>query len=372
MFAVAVLVAFAAPRGRAPASRAAQRCPFAYRGSRGGAAEGLARGFRPAGFEVARGSMWFMKSDTSRTTARTCYYANPTSTYGCPMLVRRDATNGDATPSSHDPHPPSQSSPTARPDDPYPASPRQRVHLSRLGARDPDANVVAARRPVLGPRDRHSRRRHVLDRRPHPARRGEPARQTSARTRSSRTCPSSQSARGRLSRGALVAGARNIARRRRPGAQGRRARRRMHAAAVQVLPDGPPSRASGAFARSEVPRRADARHPRNLSAIPVLLRHETDPFARRPVVTGHARSSPAGEVPPRCPPRRARSGQLVRQRREGVLRGVPCWKTRARRARGRIANHLERRVPGTRWPPRWTRSGPPASSTTRSVNPYGG
>jgi hypothetical protein len=130
-----VLAAFAAVAWTRPGVARAE-CALASPEARTRAAEGLTEAFEAAGFEVARGAMWIFGHRDIEPDCEDCYYANPTSTYGCPMLVRRrDATNGDA--SARGPSlpltQPLRPSPTARHGRPQVASPRQRVHLSRLG-----------------------------------------------------------------------------------------------------------------------------------------------------------------------------------------------------------------------------------------------
>lgn len=68
------------------AARAA--CPLSSPTARAAAAQGLTAAFQDADFEVTQGAMWFFKYGDIDEDCRDCYYANPSSTYGCPLLVR--------------------------------------------------------------------------------------------------------------------------------------------------------------------------------------------------------------------------------------------------------------------------------------------
>ena len=212
-----VLVAFAAVAWTRPRVASAE-CALASAEARTRAAEGLTEAFEAAGFEVARGAMWIFGHRDIDPDCEDCYYANPTSTYGCPMLVRRDATNGDAR--------------ARGPTLPHPPSPT----LSDSPSRTTQGGFSAPARPPLAPRrhrpipTRTSPPRGdpssppapppatptvTLDPAPSSARRGELlARRTSARTRSSALPPRHRPRRSPLF-ARRVAGARNIARRRR-------------------------------------------------------------------------------------------------------------------------------------------------------------
>ena len=169
-----VLVAFAAVAWTRPRVASAE-CALASAEARTRAAEGLTEAFEAAGFEVARGAMWIFGHRDIDPDCEDCYYANPTSTYGCPMLVRRDATNGDARARGPSlPHPPS---PTLS-RQPVTDDPRWLLRASASTSRasasspDPDANVAAARRPVLSSRVASRDSDRDLDPAPSSARRG--------------------------------------------------------------------------------------------------------------------------------------------------------------------------------------------------------
>ena len=63
-------------------------CPLSSPAARAVAASGLTAAFQDADFEVAQGAMWFFKHSDIDEDCEDCYYANPSSTYGCPLLVR--------------------------------------------------------------------------------------------------------------------------------------------------------------------------------------------------------------------------------------------------------------------------------------------
>lgn len=69
-----------------PGARA--ECPLETASARAAAEEGLTAAFQDAGFDVARGAMWFFKHSDLDEDCEDCFYANPSSTYGCPLLVR--------------------------------------------------------------------------------------------------------------------------------------------------------------------------------------------------------------------------------------------------------------------------------------------
>ena len=319
-------------RGRAPASRAAE-CAL-LREARTRAAEGLTEAFEAAGFEVARGAMWIFGHRDIDPDCEDCYYANPTSTYGCPMLVRRDATRRRRERAV-------RASLTHRLDplrQPVTDDPRWLLRASASTSRasasspDPDANVAAARRPVLSSRVASRDSDRDLDPAPSSARRGE--------LRASNVGPD-EVLRPSSSTPSAPLAAFRAARRRRE--EYREASSTLDAPALglarvpedalaRILPDGPSSRASGAFARTRWSPSSDARHPRRStsgSRRTCTARIETDPFEpcsrryptrlrrrlrRRDPLAFLATEHLAGAVP-----------FDADGTRTGVLRGVPCW-----------------------------------------------
>ena len=63
-------------------------CPLESPDERAAATRGLTAAFEDANFEVSQGAMWFFKFSDIDEDCDDCYYANPSSTYGCPLLVR--------------------------------------------------------------------------------------------------------------------------------------------------------------------------------------------------------------------------------------------------------------------------------------------
>ena len=84
-FACLALVALRAPR--ALASEAG--CPLASFEARARTADVLEAAFEANGFDVQRGAMWVFSHADIDPDCRDCSHANPSSTYGCAMLVRR-------------------------------------------------------------------------------------------------------------------------------------------------------------------------------------------------------------------------------------------------------------------------------------------
>lgn len=79
------LVALCVPR--ALASEAG--CPLASFEARARTADVLEAAFEANGFDVQRGAMWVFSHTDIDPDCRDCSHANPSSTYGCAMLVRR-------------------------------------------------------------------------------------------------------------------------------------------------------------------------------------------------------------------------------------------------------------------------------------------
>ncbi len=86
-FACLALVALRAPR--ALASEAG--CPLASFEARARTADVLEAAFEANGFDVQRGAMWVFSHADIDPDCRDCSHANPSSTYGCAMLVRHEA-----------------------------------------------------------------------------------------------------------------------------------------------------------------------------------------------------------------------------------------------------------------------------------------
>ena len=87
LFALASLVALA----RSGALASAPSCPLARsEGARNDAFESLRVAFEEANFDATRGAMWIFGYKDIDPDCEDCYHANPSSTYGCPMLVRAD------------------------------------------------------------------------------------------------------------------------------------------------------------------------------------------------------------------------------------------------------------------------------------------
>ena len=64
-------------------------CPLKSSDARAVATQGLTAAFEDKDFEVSQGAMWFFKHSDIDEDCEDCYYANPSSTYGCALLVRQ-------------------------------------------------------------------------------------------------------------------------------------------------------------------------------------------------------------------------------------------------------------------------------------------
>jgi|AntAceMinimDraft_1070359.scaffolds.fasta_scaffold26609_1 hypothetical protein len=80
--------AFACVAVAALTAAALEDCPLKTESGRASATTGLTAAFQQEGFDVTEGAMWFFKFSDLDESCEDCYFANPTSSYGCPLLVR--------------------------------------------------------------------------------------------------------------------------------------------------------------------------------------------------------------------------------------------------------------------------------------------